>query len=121
MKRAQRWSLASEEGPGHRKSPTGPFRRRRALRHLDSLAQHPAPELSPHAAVAHVRVLGEPGSVPEQRHDQSPRQLLSVLAGETAAVREPSGEESRFTSDRLHAVPIDEPLGDSLQPIAQPG
>jgi hypothetical protein len=121
MKRAQRWSSASEEGPGHRKSPTGPFRRRRALRHLDSLAQHPAPELSPHAAVAHVRVLGEPGGGPDGRHDPSPRQLRSVLAGEATSVREPSGDESRLASDRLHAVPIDEPLGVSLQPVARPG
>jgi hypothetical protein len=121
MKRAQRWSLASKEGPGHRKSPTGPFRRRRALRHLDSLAQHPAPDLSPHAAVAHVRVLGDPDSLSDERHERSPSQLQSVLAGETTSVREPSGEAPRLASDGLHAAPIVEPLGVSLEPVAQPG
>ena len=121
MKRPQRWSLASEEGPGHRISPTRPFRRRRALRHLDSLAQHPAPELSPHAAVAHVRVIGEPARMSDDRHNQSPTQLRNVLEGETAALREPATEDSRLASDRLHAVPIDQPLGASLQPVARQG
>jgi hypothetical protein len=104
MKRAQRWSLASEDGPGHRRSPTGPFRRRRELRHLDTLAQHPAPELSLHAAVAHVRVIGESGSTPDDRDDESPKPLRRVPAGERAVSGESSGEDSRRVGDRLRAV-----------------
>jgi hypothetical protein len=98
MKRQQRWSQASDEGPGHRASPSGPFRRRRAMRHLDSLALHPAPELSSDAAVAHVRVIGEAGpTVPER---------TIVPAQDDTTVN---------ASDRLRAVPINEPLGRAAQ------
>jgi hypothetical protein len=115
MRRAQRWSQASDEGPGHRASPTGPFRRRRALRHLDSLAQHPARDLSPDAAVAHVRVLGETSEPPV-----AARNGASVLlpTGDTSVER--VADEARNASDRLRAVPIDEPLGGSLDSAAQP-
>ncbi len=59
MKRARRWSVDSDDGPGHRMSQLGPLRRRRDLRDLDSLAQHPARQLSDEVGVAHVRVIGD--------------------------------------------------------------
>jgi hypothetical protein len=119
MKRSQRWSVDSDEGPGSRKSPTGPFRRRRALRRLDSLAQHPARELSP--AVAHVRVIG--GSDSDDTSDTSD---TSDRSG-PAALAQPEGASTEVPSprrdvrivsdqlgDQLYAVPIDEPLRASL-------
>lgn len=123
MKRSQRWSVDSDEGPGNRMSPTGPFRRRRALRHLDSLAQHPVRELNP--AVAHVRVIGDsdradschgPGAAP-----LAPREVGSTVvpppAVPTSPVPTPSGEDVRIVGaplgEQLSAVPIDEPLGAS--------
>jgi hypothetical protein len=114
MKRSQRWSQASDEGPGHRVSPTGPFRRRRALRHLDSLAQHPARELSPDAAVAHVRVIGETGEPARDARNESSMPERATYPAPDDGVAGRGGEEGRNASGRLHAVPIDEPLGGSL-------
>ncbi len=113
MKRAQRWSVDSEEGPGHRRSQAGPFRRRRALRHLDSLAQHPARELSETVGVAHVRVIGE-GSAP------APVSVpLAALVETDQEGPGPIGQRGRNASDRFYAVPIDEELGVSLLPAIQ--
>jgi hypothetical protein len=113
MKRSQRWSVDSDEGPGSRTSPTGPFRRRRALRHLDGLAQHPARELSP--AVAHVRVIG--GSDGDDTSDRSGLATLAQPEGASTAVPVPP-RDVRIVSDQLgdqlSAVPIDEPRRASL-------
>jgi len=110
MKRSQRWSVDSDEGPGSRMSPKGPFRRRRALRHLDSLAQHPAHELDP--AVAHVRVLG--GSDSDSTSERSRTVTRAQRDVGSTAAPMPSGGDVRIVSDQLgeqlHAVPIDETL-----------
>jgi hypothetical protein len=115
MKRSQRWSVDSDEGPGSRKSPTGPFRRRRALRRLDSLAQHPARELSP--AVAHVRVIGGSDSADSDITDQSGLVTPAQPEGASRAVPAPPRDVRIVTDqlgDQLFAVPIDEPLRASL-------
>jgi hypothetical protein len=121
MKRSQRWSLASEEGPGHRLSPTGPFRRRRALRHLDILAQHPTREPSPNAAVAHVRVIGEPDNRADGGRDDPAVPIPPVLEVESAVSPVSAREDPRPASQGLHAVPIDESLGMSSRTAAGPG
>lgn len=120
MKRSQRWSQASDEGPGHRVSPTGPLRRRRALRHLDSLAQHPAREPSPDAAVAHVRVIGEAGVPTTAGRNGSSTPARAILPAQDDEIVGRAGEEAQNASDRLRAVPIDEPLGESPRPAARP-
>jgi hypothetical protein len=122
MKRSQRWSADSDEGPGNRVSPTGPFRRRRALRHLDSLAQHPVRELNP--AVAHVRVIGDadrddsrhrPGALTRPLREVGSTVVPSPVP--LSPVPTPAGEDIRIVraqpGEQLHAVPIDEPLGAS--------
>jgi hypothetical protein len=115
MKRSHRWSVNGEDGSGNRMSPAGTFRRRRALRHVDILAQHPAPELAP--AVAHVRVIGgsdgddttnQPGAaIPTQGE-------VGTSSIPALSVPTPSGGDARIVGDQpgrqLHAVPIDEPL-----------
>jgi hypothetical protein len=122
MKRSQRWSVDSEEGPGHRRSPAGPFRRRRALRHLDSLAQHPARALSEAVGVAHVRVIGEPDGRPSAPQNGAPPAPVTLsipaatLLDERADGAGPDDERAWNASDRFHAVPIDEEFGVSLLP-----
>lgn len=118
MKRSERWARDSDGGTSNRKSPTGPLRRRRAQRHLDSLAQHPARDLSPTVAVAHVRVLGEPASAPDDTSNgvRTPPPAGSEV--ENMALPTPSGGDVRIVShqlgDQLRAVPIDEPLASSV-------
>ncbi len=141
MKRSQRWSLDSEEGPGHRRSQAGPFRRRRALRHLDSLAQHPARELSETVGVAHVRVIGDsegqpsplrngvlPAPVPVSLPAPTPvpTPTPTPTAAAAAAILEQRNETPRLdverarnASDRFHAEPTDEELGVLLLPATQ--
>jgi len=115
MKRAQRWSLASEEGPGHRVSPSGPFRRRRALREVDSLAQHPAREPSPDA-VAHVRVIGDEDGMPVGLSNPSSIPARPIGEGKARETDTgPVGTEPMNASDRLYAVPIEQPLGVELE------
>jgi hypothetical protein len=101
-----------------RKSPARPLRRRRAQRHLDSLAQHPARDLSPTVAVAHVRVLGESASALDDASTGSHMPTHTGHEGESRAIPAPPGGEVRIVSHQLgaqlRAVPIDEPLASSL-------
>jgi hypothetical protein len=96
------------------------LRRRRALRELDSLAQHPARQLSPEAAVAHVRVIGDEDPVPVGVGSgwlTPTRAIGENTDGETDSGQMPA--EAGNASDRLFAVPIDQPLGASLQSATQ--
>jgi hypothetical protein len=109
MKRQARWSVPKKE-ERQSASEGGPLRRRRALRHLDSLALDPGRELNPAAAVPHVRVLGESGP----SHDRPVG--APVVARRITLDRAPAteGDEPdttvRVPEHRLHAVPIDQPL-----------
>ncbi len=135
VKRSERWARDSDGATSNRKSSAGPLRRRRAQRHLDSLAQHPARELSPTAAVAHVRVLGEPvGEAPNGSANGSPAAASRVTTDtgredrdddvrhvrepESLAISAPSGGDVRIVSHQLgvqlRPVPIDEPLASFL-------
>jgi hypothetical protein len=125
MKRSQRWSVDREEGPGHRRSQAGPFRRHRALRQLDSLAQHPARELSEAVGVAHVRVIDDADGRPSPLQDGAPPAPVALslhaaaLRDERSDSAEHDGERAWNASDRFHAVPIDEEFGVSLLPATQ--
>jgi hypothetical protein len=135
MKRSERWTRDSEAGASNRKAPPGPLQRRRAQRHLDSLAQHPTPDLSPTVAVAHVRVIGEstePTEPTEPTEFTGSTESTGVPDGmsrrsripntghdvESLAISAPPGVEVRIVSHQLgaqlRAVPIDEPLASSL-------
>ena len=103
MKRARKWSADNRAGESRPGEPVGPLRRRRALRQLDSLALDPERELSP--AAAHVRVIGESGNlrpVPRDGTERGP--------GERGWSREEPAVEGRPSENRVHAVPIDQPL-----------
>ena len=118
MKRSQRWSRESDGTTSKRVSPTGPLRRRRAQRHLDSLAQHPTRDFSPTVAVAHVRVLGESADAPDDAVSGSGMPTCTRQESESPAIPVPPGGDVRIVSHQLgvqlHAVPIDEPLASSL-------
>jgi hypothetical protein len=107
MKRGQRWSAAKKADEGHPGSEGGPLRRRRALRHLDSLALDPGREPNPAAATAHVRVIGEGGDA-NSRPSVVPRQGNRLHGG--AAPTEDRADEVREGGPRVQAVPIDQPI-----------
>jgi hypothetical protein len=117
MKRARKWSADNKPAERHADEQSGPLRRRKALRRLDSLALDPERELNPAAAVAHVRVLGEPDGVPG-----GPRVVprgTTGLISEADNVRGPAGqgEEGRLHGHRVQAVPIDQPFGDPSRSV----
>jgi hypothetical protein len=112
MKRARKWSADNKPVERHADEQSGPLRRRKALRHLDSLALDPERELNPAAAVAHVRVLGEPDGV-----SGGPRVVPRGTSGLVAQDEDgqgPGGQdaENRLHGHRVQAVPIDQPFGD---------
>jgi hypothetical protein len=110
MKRARKWSADNRAGEGHAGAPVGPLRRRRALRHLDSLALDPEREASPAAATAHVRVIGEPGN-PLGGPNVVPRAPTGrVLKVENAPDPTEPGVAAEPVRRRVHAVPIDQPF-----------
>lgn len=110
MKRARKWSADSRAGEGQAGAPGGPLRRRRALRHLDSLALDPERAPSPAAATAHVRVIGEPGN-PLGEPNVVPRAPTGpVLKAENAPGPMEPGVEAEPVMHRVHAVPIDQPF-----------
>jgi hypothetical protein len=110
MKRQRRRSAANKGTQAQATSPDGPLRRRQTLRHLHSLAQELVHEPNPTTATAHVRVLDGPGS-----SDPGAAPAPVVMTGR---VPEPAGpptpevstESSLPPSDRVRAVPIDQPL-----------
>jgi hypothetical protein len=113
MKRARKWSADTRAGEGPAGEPGGPLRRRRALRHLDSLALDPEREPSPAAAVAHVRVIGEPGG-----EEGGPRVVPRPPTRPSPRVDDEPGPaapdvEAGAPAHRVHAVPIDQPFRDS--------
>jgi hypothetical protein len=108
MKRGQRWSAAKKADDGQPGSEGGPLRRRRDLRHLDSLALDPERELNPATATAHVRVIGESAG-PEGGPNLVPRQGNLVHGG--ASPSEEHDDEGHASASRVQAVPIDQPLG----------
>jgi hypothetical protein len=112
MKRARKWSADSKGGERPAGEPDGPLRRRKALRHLDSLALDPEREPSPAAAIAHVRVIGEPGGVPG-----GPRVVPRGTSERVTQDDDDAGPGEQATAKRLHghrvqAVPIDQPFAD---------
>lgn len=123
MKRGQRWSAAKKADDSQPGSEGGPLRRRRDLRHLDSLALDPGRELNPATATAHVRVIGDSadsansaGSAnsansagPEGRPNLVPRRGDRVPGG--APPSEDRDDERPAPGTRVQAVPIDQPLG----------
>jgi hypothetical protein len=116
MKRARKWSADNRAGERHAGEPDGPLRRRKALRHLDSLALDPEREPSPAAATAHVRVIGEPGGVPG-----GPRAVPRPATGRVPEAEDVSGPGGRDGDGRPHghrvqAVPIDQPFPDPSAP-----
>ncbi len=117
MKRARKWSADTRAGEVHPGEPGGPLRRRKALRHLDSLALDPEREPSPAAAVAHVRVIGDPEDV---AGGLRPRAVAGRVP-EVDDVPGPAAQDSdgRPPAHRVHAVPIDQPFGDSPRSAAQ--
>jgi hypothetical protein len=123
MKRARKWS-ADNKVERQAGEPGGPLRRRRALRHLDSLALDPERELSPAAATAHVRVIGGPGSVPGAPDGpDGPRVAAPASTGRVPEVEEVAAlgaqeAEGRPHAQRVHAVPIDQPFGDPSRSVA---
>jgi hypothetical protein len=94
-------------------SSGGPFRRRRAWRHLDSLAHAPEREPRPGAAAAHVRLITETGTSRPVR-DAEPKAASGVAAEDAAsfAATEPAGAVGP-ADQRVHAVPIDQPFASS--------
>jgi hypothetical protein len=122
MKRARKWSAEKRAGEGRAAEPGGPLRRRRALRQLDVLALDPERELSPSAAIAHVRVIGEPAvprvaahngtdSVPLKLRSDSAQEEPGSAQEEFGAVGDPAGR-------RVHAVPIDQPFDAPSRSVA---
>ena len=110
MKRARKWSADNRAGEVQAGAPGGPLRRRRALRHLDSLALDPERAPSPVAATAHVRVIGEPGN-PLGEPNMVPRPPTGrVLRAENAPGTIDPGVEAEPVRQRVHAVPIDQPF-----------
>jgi len=108
MKRGQRWSAAKKADDSQPGSEGGPLRRRRDLRHLDSLALDPGRELNPATATPHVRVIGDSAG-PEGRPNLVPRQGDRVHGG--APPPEDQENEGHASGTRVQAVPIDQPLG----------
>jgi hypothetical protein len=109
MKRGQRWSAAKKGGDSHLDSDGGPLRRRKALRHLDSLALDPQRDLSP--AAAHVRVLGELGGPTD---GPSPVLRPAHQANGDAPLTADAADEARQAHEvgaRVQPVPIEQPLG----------
>ncbi len=76
----------------------GWFRRRRANRHLEHLAEKAAPEVSPGAAKGHVRVIEDQPAVGERESGQ-----------EVEAPAESSAEAGPH-GFHVKPVPIDQPL-----------
>jgi hypothetical protein len=110
MKRGERWSATRKDDDGHPGSERGPLRRRRALRHLDSLALDPGREPNPATATAHVRVIGEADG-PDGRPRLVPRPGRREHEGAPPAKAEDGVEEVQAARTRVQAVPIDQPLG----------
>jgi hypothetical protein len=113
MKRARKWSADNRAGERRVDESERPLRRRKALRHLDSLALDPEREPSPGAAVAHVRVIGEPDGVPGGPRvvPRAPTGALPQSEG-TSASEGKDGEGGRLHGHRVQAVPIDQPFPD---------
>jgi hypothetical protein len=110
MKRGQRWSAAKKGGDSHLDS--GPLRRRKALRHLDSLALDPQRDLSP--AAAHVRVLGDPTEGPSRaaRPAHQANGGAPMAADEADEADEADqARQVREVGARVQPVPIEQPLG----------
>ncbi len=110
MKRGERWSATRKDDDGHPGSEGGPLRRRRALRHLDSLALDPGREPNPATATAHVRVIGEADG-PDGRPRLVPRAGRRAHEGAPPVKDEDGVEEVHAARARVQAVPIDQPLG----------
>jgi hypothetical protein len=110
MKRARKWSADSKAGERPAGEPDGPLRRRKALRHLDSLALDPEREPSPAAATAHVRVIGEAGGVPGGPRVVPRGTAARVTEDDEADPGEPAAR--RLHGHRVQAVPIDQPFPD---------
>ena len=112
MKRARKWSADNREAERHPAESGGPFRRRKALRQLDSLALDPERELSPAVAAAHVRVIGEPGV---------PRVVAPAGTGSVPRESGSAGETEREGHpawSRVQPVPIDQPFGAPSRSVA---
>ncbi len=81
----------------------GPFRRRKEKRQLEHLAASTTRDGSSRASAGHVKVLGDgsaPEPEPEKRETPEP---------EAPTTSEPPPRPSGF---HVHAVPIDQPVGD---------
>ena len=115
MKRARKWSADNKSAERHLDEQSGPLRRRKALRHLDSLALAPERELNPAAATAHVRVLGEPEGVTGGPRVVPRRTSGQITEAEDESVPEGRDGERRLHGHRVLAVPIDQPLSDSSE------
>jgi hypothetical protein len=118
MKRARKWSADNKAGERHVDEASGPLRRRKALRHLDSLALDPERELNPSAATAHVRVLGESDGV-----SGGPRPVPRGTAGkDSQGEAVPDSDSDSASAGRLHghrvlAVPIDQSFDDPSRSV----
>ena len=117
MKRARKWSAENKAGERHGDEPGGPLRRRKALRHLDSLALDPERELNPAAATAHVRVLGESDGAPGGPRPVPRRTPGRDFEGGDVAVPAGHDVEGRLPGHRVQAVPIDQPFRDPSRPV----
>jgi hypothetical protein len=70
--------------------------------------------MNPAAAVPHVRVIGETAELPNGQREESPIARGSSLERVTSAAGGEPDEVARPSEHRLHAVPIDQPLGSGL-------
>jgi hypothetical protein len=79
----------------------GPLRRRKEKRQLEHLAATSARDGAPRASAAHVKLIGDESAaaVHEREHEESD-------APDTSA------PEPRTGGFHVHAVPIDQPVGD---------
>jgi hypothetical protein len=80
----------------------GPLRRRKEKRQLEHLAASTARDGTPPASAAHVKLIGDqPGVAVRDTHEEQERDLPDTAAA-----------QPRIGGFHVHAVPIDQPVGD---------
>jgi hypothetical protein len=79
----------------------GPLRRRKEKRQLEHLAASTVREGTPPASAAHVKLIGDQPAIVPADHEQ-----------QDADAQDTSAPQPRTGGFHVHAVPIDQPVGD---------
>jgi hypothetical protein len=87
----------------------GPLRRRKEKRQLEHLAASTSREGTPRTSAAHVKVLGDEQAANADRDRDEERHALARVEPDGTNADAPEPRPSGF---HVHAVPIDQPVGD---------